>query len=124
MRLVRRGGDFDRLERDVFCAAAAALGEAAAGPIDEDPAHGFGGGGEEMCAVLPRRLRLAAEAEPRFVDECGGLQGLVGGFARHAGGGQLAQLIVNEGQQLVGRLDLAASDAAEEVREVAGGHAP
>src|SRR5690606_17247638 len=108
--LVVVGGGFDveagRAGADAGELAAVTHGAFAAGGVDEDAAHAFGGGGEKMRAVGPRGLNVAAEAEPSFVDEGGGLQRLAGRFARELGGGELTQLFVNERKQLLRRLGI------------------
>jgi hypothetical protein len=41
--------------------------------VDQDAAHGLGGGGEEMGAVLKLRVAIFTdEPQPGFVDESGG----------------------------------------------------
>ena len=60
-----------------------------------------------MGAVLPGGLLVAAEPQPRLVDERRGLERLVAGFPGHLGRGQLAQLVINQGQEFVGRLRIA-----------------
>ena len=72
---------------------------ARAGFFDENAAHGLGGGGEKVAAVVPRRLFRAAEAKPRLVDESGGLEGVRGGFAGELGGGEPTEFVVDERQQ-------------------------
>jgi hypothetical protein len=47
----------------------------AAGAVDENASHRFGGGDEEMRAILKLRLCLVADQpQPGFVNERGGLQ--------------------------------------------------
>ena len=58
--------------------------------------HGLGGGGEEMRAILPVQLRVRAEAEPRLVNERGGLQRVAGRIVRHFLRRDLPQLGVNQ----------------------------
>lgn len=94
----------------------------AAGLVDEDAAHALGGGGEKMGAVGPARLLIAAEAEPDLVDECGRLQGLAGGFAGHLGGGEAAQLVINEREELGGGLRITLIDTLENVGNLAVVH--
>jgi phosphoribosylaminoimidazole carboxylase (NCAIR synthetase) len=48
------------------------------------------------------------------VDEGGGLQGLAGRFVGHLGGGQLAQILIDERQQLLGGLRVALLDPVED----------
>lgn len=66
----------------------------APGIIDEDAAHGLGGGAKKMRAILPLNRSVAAEAQPRLVDEGGGLERVSGGFAGEFGGGDLAKFAV------------------------------
>src|SRR5262249_55982408 len=69
----------------------------------EDAAHGLGGGREEMPPAVPVSRGVAPDqAEVRLVDEGGRVKGVVRAFAGHPGGGESAQLGVNERQQ-VGR---------------------
>src|SRR5262245_17919303 len=65
--------------------AASVFGAAfAAGVLDQDAAHGFRGGGEEVTAAVPvETVGGPDQAEVGLVDEGGGLQGLVGGLGRH-----------------------------------------
>jgi len=69
--------------------------------------HGFSRRREKMSAVLPIRLvRRADESQIRLVDEGRGLKGLVGRLGCHAHGGELPQLVVDEWQQVSGRLPI------------------
>ena len=77
--------------------------------IDEDVAHQVGGGGEEMGAALPGNLRLLDEEGVGFVDQRGGLQGVVAALGAHIVRGQAAQFPVDLGNQE--RLDLSISRA-------------
>lgn len=77
------GGDVDVIHLDPLGSPTMALGTLASGPVHEDAPHGLGGSGEEMGAVLPVWLCIGAEAEPGFVDQGGGLEGVSGGFAGH-----------------------------------------
>ena len=87
--------------------AAMPWGAALAGPVDQDASHRLGGGGAKVRAILPRRLRIAAEPQPGFMDEGRRLQRQAGGLARHFRGGKFAQLLVNERKELVGGLRVA-----------------
>jgi hypothetical protein len=69
-----------------------------AGVVDQDTAHGLGSGGEEVRPAV--ELLVADQAEASLVDEGRGLQRLAGGFGRHPCGGELAQLVVHERQQI------------------------
>ena len=71
------GGDVDFVE--VHPGPIAAVFEACflAGAFDEDSAHGFGGGGEEVMTILPALIFLGEQAEVGFVDEGGRLEGVI-----------------------------------------------
>src|SRR5687768_15530886 len=71
-QVVGRGGEGEAglVEVDAAEAAAAFGSGAAAGLLDEDSAHGLGGGGEEMPAAVPvLDARRVDEADVGFVDE-------------------------------------------------------
>ena len=74
-----------------------AHGQFPAGVVDQDAAHAFRGRREEVGAIAPRGLLVAAETEPDLVDERGGLEGLAGRLPRQLGGGQPAQFVVDQG---------------------------
>ena len=61
----RRGeADAGVVEGNPTAPAATFLGLLAAGGIDEDPAHGFGRGGEEVTAAVPGLTRIPSD-EPQ-----------------------------------------------------------
>jgi hypothetical protein len=72
--------------------------------VDEDAAHGLGGGGEEVGAVLPRQFARPDELEERLVHERGRLQRVADAFAAQEGLRRRAQLVVDERQQQLGAL--------------------
>ena len=74
-----------------------------AGAFDEDPSHCFGGGAEEVSAVLPGGP-LLRDAQPSFMDQGSGLQRVPGPFVGHFLGGQAAQVLLDLGQQAFGSL--------------------
>src|SRR3954466_826452 len=49
-----RGGDFEFVNVQALLIAAMAPGAFAAGALDQDAAHGFGGGREKVSAIFPR----------------------------------------------------------------------
>ena len=82
-----------------YLATAMTEGLFATGSFNENAPHGFGGGREEVGAVLKLCLSVVAdETEPGFVDEIGGLQRLTCGFVGHSMRGEAAQFSVNERQ--------------------------
>jgi hypothetical protein len=75
----------------------------AAGGFDQDAAHRLGGGGEEMSAAVPTP-GVAPSDQPKvcLMNEGGGLERVVGRLAGHSRGGELAQLVVDEREQVSG----------------------
>jgi hypothetical protein len=92
---VREGEAF--FELDALEAAAAHLGFVGAGAVDEDATHDVGGDADEVFAILPVDV-FFSEAEVGFVDEGGGLEGVVAAFAAHVGGGDAVEFGVDEGE--------------------------
>jgi hypothetical protein len=89
--------------------------------VNEDAAHEGGGDGEEVGAGLPVDLLDAGEAEIGFVDEGGGLEGVVGCFAAEVDGGDAAQFGVDERDKPFFCLPVALFQFDEELGNVAGG---
>ena len=100
-------------------AAAAAL-EAGllAGVVDEDAADGGGGGAEEVGAVLPGGLVGAHQADVGLVDQGGGLQRLPRPFLGELLSGQLAQLVVDQWQQLPRGAGVALLEGGQDARDL------
>jgi len=90
----------------------------AARPINEDSAHGFRGGRKEMSPAFETGILSTGEANPCFVNEGGGLQGLARHFTCHLGGGEPPQFSVNQRQQLVRGLAVTLLDRREHLREI------
>src|SRR5262245_54127907 len=73
----------------------------AAGTLDQDAAHGLRRRGKEVPAAVPLlSLPLAHQAQVRLVDQGGGLQRLPWLFLSQALSGELAELVVDQGQEL------------------------
>jgi hypothetical protein len=69
----------------------------AAGVLDEEAAHGLGGGGEELAAAVPVSVgRLADQAQVRLVDQRRGLERLPGCLVPQPVRGQAAQVVVDQ----------------------------
>ena len=117
--IVRFGRDRVIVQFHGSLAAAVTLTVLAPGVVGEDAAHGFGGGGEELVAVLPAAIFLADQFQPRFVDQGGGLEGLAGIFLRHFVRSQAAQFRIDERQELVGGLGLAAFHCFQHAGDIA-----
>ncbi len=104
---------------------AAFVGLLAAGLIDQDAAHGLGRGGEEVAAIVPALLGIVADqAHIRFVDQRGGLQRLPGILPGQSLRRQLAQLVVDQRQQLLGGLLVALLDGGQDAGDFTHRDAP
>ena len=75
------------------------------GALDENPAHGKRGGGEEVPATVPSPiLTIAGDAKIRFVNQCSRLQRLVSlALAAETGSRQFPQFVIDFRQQFVRR---------------------
>ena len=100
---------------EVICFTAAA-----AGALDENTAHGLGGGGEELGAILPAPICVADEAQPSFVNQGGGLHRVPMLLPGNPGPGQTPQLGVEQRQQLVRRVGPAGPDVTEQAGDLRG----
>src|SRR4051812_9346618 len=76
------------------------LGLFAARGLDEDAPHRFGRGREEVPTMI--ELLIADEPQECFVDQRGRFECVAGLFVRELGGRELAQLVVDERQELRG----------------------
>ena len=99
-------------------AVAAALEPLAiASEVDQDASHGLGRGAVEMGCAIPGLGRIGAhQPEICLVDQGCGLERLAGGLTRQPGGGQPAQLILHQRQELGGGPRLAPANGFEHAR--------
>jgi hypothetical protein len=88
--------------------------------VGQDATHHLRGDAEEVRSVLPVDVALADQAQERFVDEVVGLKGLPDVLVIEVTSGQAAQLVVDQGHELVERLVVAAPPLDEEPRHVVG----
>src|SRR5205823_6102090 len=117
-----RGGGCGGVQVNAVAVAAVLLPALAAGGVHEDAAHGLGGGGEEVPAALPAVLVGGADqAEVGFVDQGGGLEGVAGRLGGHPGGGEFAQLIVDEREQVGGGTAVPGRGRVEQSADVGHG---
>src|SRR5262249_34666889 len=99
--------------------AAMLLPPPAPGVFDENPAHRLRGGREEMGTTVPVLHRLGIdEAEIGFMDEGRGLERLPGLFAGQPLRREPAQLVVDQRQELLGRLCFTALDRRKDARHL------
>jgi hypothetical protein len=84
--------------------------------LDQDSAHGFGGGGEEVPAAV--EVLPAEKAEVSFVDQGRGLQRLAGPFLRHPLGRQLPEIVVDQRQKRLCRGRIALPEPLQDLRHV------
>jgi hypothetical protein len=95
----------------------------AAGVVDEDAAHGLGRRGEEVAPAVPvLSPALADQPDVRFVDQGRGLERLAGRLVGQLQSRQFAQLVVDQRQQLAGRVGLAPRGGVQDLGDVA--HTP
>jgi hypothetical protein len=94
--------------------AATLAGVFAAGLVNEDAAHRFGGRGEKVATAVPG-LGLLRVHEPqiRLVNQCRGLQSLARLLLIQLRCRQLAQLVVNQRQELLSGVRVALLDSGQ-----------
>ena len=92
--------------------------------LDQDAAHRLGGRGEEMAAPVPARGRTRPdEPEVGLVNQGRRLQRLAGPLVRQPLGGQPAQFVVDQRQELGGRIRVTPLDGREDVHDIVHGKA-
>src|SRR5262249_19275217 len=107
------------LQVDAQAAAAVFASFLAASVLDQDAPHRLRGCGEEVSMAVPLLLlTLADEPEIGLVDQIGRLKALPRRRARESVGGQAAQFLVDQRQELLGGLQVAPLDRREDVRDV------
>jgi hypothetical protein len=120
-------GDQGLVQRPPDPPAEALGGVAPTGVVDEDQAHGLGGGGEEVAAVGDVGEGVAVEeSEEDLVDEGGGLEGVAGPLAAQEPAGDAAQLGVDGADESLLGVLAAGADLAEEGGQITprfGAHA-
>ena len=86
------------------------------GVFHEDAAHGFRGGGEEVAAAVPvPRLLDVHQPQVRLVDQRGRLQRLAGLLLGQLLGGEPAEFVVDQGQQVLGVGRVALLDGVQDL---------
>ena len=91
--------------------------------LHQDPPHRPRGHGEEVRAVLPLDSVHIDQTDVGFVDECRGLERVVGALASHVAPGQCVELLVDERNELVEGRFLTLAPREEQVSGVrSSGH--
>ena len=111
-------GEVETLEGNPHLTAAVADLLLAAGMVNEDATHALGGSAKEVRTVVPGLVRRSNQPQPGFVDKRCGLQRVAGRLAGHPVRGKDPQLLINNREQLSGRLGILLG-ALEDVRNVA-----
>src|SRR6266567_4105065 len=95
----------------------------APGTFDKDSAHGLCGGGEEVAAAVPvLNLLQVHESNVGLMDQTCGLERLSWFLLCQLDRCQLAQLVIDQRQELAGGVWIALLDGGQDVRDVA--HVP
>jgi hypothetical protein len=92
----------------------ALFGGAFPGAIHQDEPHGFCRCSEEMLATIPT-LACSSNPQPGFMNQGGGLQSVTRSLSGHPGGGQMAQFIVDQRQQLLGGLGVSCDECVQDL---------
>jgi hypothetical protein len=79
-----------------------------------------GGFGKEVDAVLGDGAVLAHEAQPGFVQESRGLQGMILALAAHVTSGEAVELTVDGGDQIGFGTGVSAAHSGYECRDMRG----
>ena len=96
-----------------------AQGLFAPGIINENSAHGFGCGVEEMDASVPLDVLHSGKAQPGLVNEGGRLQSLARSFTGHFVGCQAPELVIDQRKQFLRGLRIATCLGFENTCDVA-----
>jgi hypothetical protein len=101
------------------CAAATLEPLAVAVAVDQDSPHSLGRRGEEMTAAVPGSIPIGPDQSGvSLMDEGRRLERLARLLARQPMGGQLAQLLIHEREQFLGRPGIALLDRQEDSRDL------
>jgi len=89
------------------------------GRFNQDPAHRLGGGGKEMAATVPVLDHVGIDqSDIGLVDQGGGLERVARFLPRQLLTGELAEFLIDQGQELLSRLGLALFDRREDASYV------
>ena len=91
-----------------------------ASSLNENAPHSLGRGGKEMTPAVPLLLLVHIhQPHIRFMHQCRCLQGLTGLLLRKFLSRQLAQLLIDEWQKLLGRVRVALLDGIQDLGDIA-----
>src|SRR5262245_58294008 len=108
------------LQVEARATAAALWAQFLSGPLHQDPAHRFGGRGKEMAtAVRVLGLLDSNKAKGGLVDQGSRLQRLPRSFLGKLRRRELAQLVVDERQELLRGRGIALLDGGQDTGDVA-----
>lgn len=83
--------------------------------IDQDLSHQVRGQGDEVAAVADLQSTLIQQPQVRLMDECGGLQRVVGTFPPQMATRDATQLLVHEGQKTMQRVIVSGTPQPKEL---------
>ena len=104
--------DHGVFEQDFLIVATAARGAMLARVVEQDAAHLSGGHRHEVTAAFERGA-LVHHADVGFVHEGRGLHGVLTALTTEVGTSEAVQFVIDQGQEVVDGLPLAASDLSE-----------
>ena len=113
--VVRRCGEEGVVEGNAGGDAAALGAVAGTGGIDQHATHHLGGESEELVAVVEGEAGSVDQAQVDLVNESGGLEGNPGAFQRHPLLGKAAEFGVDQGNEAVQRVLIAASPGLQKL---------
>jgi hypothetical protein len=104
---------------DTTAVAATAKAFLSAGIFDQDTAHGFGRGGEEVAPIVPVLIRfLAYESKVGLMNQARGLKRLTGFLLGQLRRRQLPQLVIDKWQQPFGGRRIALPNLIQSPRHI------
>src|SRR5882672_7556315 len=91
-----QGSHFHSLDVHTRLPAAVAHGTLSTRRINEDMAHGFGGGSEEMCPPGESSWLVPGQAQPSLVNQGRGLEGVTRSLPSHFVSSQFPQFLIDQ----------------------------